>query len=78
MMIEEKLLQRINQRITITENTLTKTYPLLKEPRILLTVLDNLYLIVNDIITYKIENKYRLLEREKKNEIYKKKFKKNL
>ena len=61
-MIEEKLLQRINLRLNKADHILNQTYPLLKDPRILLGVLENIYLAINDYITYKIDNEYRTLD----------------
>ena len=73
-MIEEKLLQRINLRLNKAEHILTQTYPLLKDPRILLGVLENINLAINDFITYKLDKEYRTLDEEKKYNIFKNKF----
>jgi predicted nuclease of restriction endonuclease-like RecB superfamily len=70
-MLKEILIQKINVRLLNAEHILTQTYPLLKDPRILLGVLENLYLAVNDIITCSLDEKYHNLDIEKKYDIFK-------
>lgn len=61
------ILVRINQ----AEHILTQTYPLLKDPKILLAVLENIHLAVNQIIEHKINDN---LSHEEKYIIFKRKY----
>lgn len=65
------LLINIFNRINRAEHLLTQTYTLLKDPKILLAVLENIYLAVNEFIEYKIDED---LSHEQKYIIFKKSY----
>jgi hypothetical protein len=73
-MLKEKLIQRIHLRLSNAEHILTQTYPLLKDPKILLAVYENIYCAVNDIITGFLEEKDYNLTDEEKYDIFKIKY----
>jgi hypothetical protein len=77
-MLKKQLIERINQRLSNAEFILTKTYPLIKDPKMLLGVLENIYYAINDIITCFLEEKYYDLTDDEKYKIFIIKFSKHV
>jgi hypothetical protein len=53
---ESNLIKSIDLRLSNADYILTQTYPLLKDPKILLAVLENINLAINDIISLATKN----------------------
>lgn len=75
-MNDQKLINRIELRLLNAEHILTQTYPLIKDPKILIGVLENIYYAINDIITCMLEERNQNLSDEEKFEIFKIKYSK--